>query len=94
MTKFRPSNGTEGLMFMERNCFLCIKDDEEKGIFCPLIAASMAFDKEDPRYPEEWQGEFADPRTWVCTAKEEDNDTIRPVFNRKESGVPGMGEGA
>lgn len=68
--KFRPSNGLEGDMFMERNCDRCAKDDPEKGIECPLIAASMAYEIDDPRYPVEWQGEFADPRTWVCTARE------------------------
>jgi hypothetical protein len=69
--KFRPSNGAEGDMFMERNCDQCVKDDEEKGILCPLIAASMVFEETDPRYPAEWQAEDAlDPRTWICTAKE------------------------
>ena len=71
MSKFRPSNGTEGDMFMERNCFRCIKDDEEKGILCSLIAASFKYEIDDPRYPVEWQGDFADPQTWVCTAKKE-----------------------
>lgn len=70
--KFRPSNGAEGDMFMERNCFQCVKDEGGKGVTgvrCSLIAASMAYEKDDPRYPVEWQGEFADPRTWACTAK-------------------------
>lgn len=72
MKPFRPSNGSEGEMFMERNCFICIKDDPEKDILCPLIAASMACEIDDPGYPQEWQCEDQiDPRTWVCTAKED-----------------------
>jgi hypothetical protein len=67
--KFRPSNGAEGDIFMERNCFQCVKDDPQKDLFCPLIAASFKYEKDDPHYPLEWQGEFADPRTWICTAK-------------------------
>lgn len=71
--KFRPSNGSEGDMFMERNCFQCAQDEGGngvRGVRCSLIAASMAYDKDDPRYPAEWVAEdVLDPRTWVCTAK-------------------------
>jgi hypothetical protein len=56
--KYRPSNGTEGDIFQERWCELCTKDeaarrgDYENG--CPIIAAALAWDVDDPDYPGEW----------------------------------------
>ena len=56
---YRPANGTEGEYFMERFCYRCKRDqkfqetqDGEDG--CPIILASMAYDVDDPKYPEEW----------------------------------------
>lgn len=53
-TPHRPSNGTEGDMFAARWCRHCTKDDYEAGMYCPIIAASMAFDVDDEGYPPEW----------------------------------------
>lgn len=52
MQKYRPSNGTEGMLFMEYWCFKCERDKHED---CPLLANTFAYDVNDPRYPEEWQ---------------------------------------
>lgn len=50
---YRPSNGTEGEMFMERFCDRCAIDGEHpQG--CEILAASFAFDPRDERYPKEW----------------------------------------
>ena len=38
---YRPSNGTEGMMFIERWCDNCIKDNQEEEIFCPVLGKSF-----------------------------------------------------
>lgn len=68
-TKYRPSNGSEGDMFMERWCFRCTKDDPDRGVYCPIIAATMALDVEDDGYPEEWTYKGGQP---CCTAFDRD----------------------
>jgi len=65
---YRPSNGVEGEMFMERFCFRCAKDAAfQNGIgdSCPIAAATMIYDEDDPKYPPEWIEEDGYPR---CTA--------------------------
>jgi hypothetical protein len=49
--KYRPSNGTEGEQFMCAWCFECERDKEQN---CPILAATMALDEDDPNYPVEW----------------------------------------
>ena len=54
---YRPSNGTEGDMFMERFCFNCVHDgytEETPEAGCELIIRSMAYKTSDPDYPKEW----------------------------------------
>jgi len=61
--KYRPSNGTEGDMFMYQYCRRCRKYDN-----CDLVSLSILHDVDDPEYPEEWQyGENGQP---VCTELE------------------------
>ena len=38
---YQPSNGTEGMMFMERWCDLCTKDNEAEEIFCDILTQSF-----------------------------------------------------
>lgn len=47
---YRPSNGSEGDMFMERWCEYCEKDAKQG---CPILAASFSYDADEPEYPEE-----------------------------------------
>ena len=73
---YRPSNGTEGVIFMDAWCSKCAKDAEMNGTvrsgdakpeqLCPIIAATMAYDEDDPKYPREWQYDASDHP--VCTA--------------------------
>jgi hypothetical protein len=68
--KFRPSNGTEGDMFIDQNCAKCIHEPDSSGEWCDIFGRANAFEIDDPRYPTEWQCEDKlDPRTWVCTAR-------------------------
>lgn len=51
--KYRPSNGTEGDIFMCKFCYQCIYDNNDD-VLCDLIMASMEFDVNEKGYPEEW----------------------------------------
>ncbi len=62
-TAYRPSNGTEGEMFMERWCYHCVHEQT-----CGIILKTLLFDVEDLEYPGEWQyGTNGQPK---CTAFE------------------------
>lgn len=61
---FRPSNGTEGELFMGCWCADCRRDGE-----CRIPTQSMVFPLGDPQYPHQWQyGPDGQPR---CTEHEE-----------------------
>lgn len=70
---YRPSNGSEGVDFMERFCFRCERDAKfqisqkaEDG--CPIVAASFMYQLDDDGYPKEWRyGKDENP---TCTAFE------------------------
>ena len=72
--KYQPSNGTEGMDFMEEYCFRCQKDakfqetgDGEDG--CPIVAKTFLYNVDDPEYPEEWT--FTADGQPTCTAFKE-----------------------
>jgi len=60
--KYRPSNGTEGEIFQSKWCNNCIHDDFEAEKFCPIMGDTMAYDFDDPKYPEEWITDKKGPR--------------------------------
>lgn len=73
---YQPSNGTEGMIFMEAWCCKCERDKhmcEGKPLdecsdaeTCQIIANTMAYKPGDPEYPKEWIiGEDGQP---CCTA--------------------------
>lgn len=65
---YRPSNGTEGRMFMAEWCWKCARD---AGHNCAILARTLALDEDDPEYPKEWikQADDADcPGSARCTA--------------------------
>ena len=61
--KYRPSNGTEGMMFMEHFCERCSKEPD-----CEIIGKTMVYDETDEEYPGEWTFDHGQP---CCTAFEE-----------------------
>lgn len=70
---YRPSNGTEGMIFTDAYCDRCEKDalyresnDGKDG--CPLLANSMLYEVGEEGYPTEWK--FGEDRTPTCTAFE------------------------
>lgn len=79
---YRPSNGTEGDIFMTAFCYRCRKDTTQSP--CEIIARTMAYDELDPNYPKEWRRQVDDdswPGTAECTAFEpgEVIDSAHPV---------------
>ena len=54
---YRPSNGMEGMMFMEQFCDRCVSDKafrEGTGDSCEIVCNTLVYDTEDPEYPKEW----------------------------------------
>lgn len=64
---YRPSNGTEGMLFTDRFCDRCTKDDGEE-LLCPILTATLIHAPGEEDYPPEWIEGDAGPR---CTAFEE-----------------------
>lgn len=65
--KFQPCNGTHGDCFRSAWCDQCVKhphDMDAKGQ-CFILLSTMAWNIDDPEYPEEWQYKDGEP---VCTA--------------------------
>ena len=69
--KYRPSNGTEGMIFCEHFCDQCIHEkfnhtmnDVDKK--CDILSATMLYDIDDPEYPSEWT--YDDQGHATCTA--------------------------
>lgn len=93
---YRPSNDTEGMMFMEHWCDRCARDaatrngKPEHG--CPILAATLAFDVDDPDYPNAWIRQANDtewPGTARCTefvpAEELSNRARRAWATRRKN---------
>lgn len=66
---FRPSNGTEGMMFDDAVCAKCVNDAQhritQKG-GCTILGRAMAFNTTDDGYPPEWR--FNDEGWPTCLA--------------------------
>lgn len=63
---FRPSNGTEGMIFEERYCFKC-----NKFLTCTIFEDAQDYDIGDPEYPKELVYLNEKP---TCTAFEDLNN--------------------
>ena len=65
--KYRPSNGTEGDMFMSQFCHKCIKfpHSPESVRQCGIYFKTMCYTLADKKYPHQWQIKEDGP---VCTA--------------------------
>lgn len=66
MEKYRPSNGTEGDSFIATYCEKCIYYQD--GVGCPILFATMLYDKDDTAYPPYWVETDEGPE---CTLWEE-----------------------
>ena len=65
--KWRPSNGTEGYLFMDAFCKNCTKDKDNN---CQIIWLSMRFNTNDDEYPIQWQ--YSEDGQPTCTEFELD----------------------
>jgi hypothetical protein len=74
---YRPSNGTEGMIFMDEHCDKCFHDRNED---CEIIVASMLYDTNEPEYPKEWRYISNNP---TCTKflrwRDDGNDPDEPI---------------
>jgi hypothetical protein len=50
MEKYKPSNGAEGMFFMEIFCFRC---KHYEG--CDILNRTLVYNTTDAEYPDEWQ---------------------------------------
>ena len=55
---YRPSNGTNGMIFDNLWCSRCQHDaawrEDENDKPCDILSRSFAYKIEDPKYPTEW----------------------------------------
>ena len=81
---YRPSNGTEGMMFDDRFCDRCKRDakyrrtgDGADG--CRILLYVGAYQVHEPQYPKEWVVNLHDPvgLTARCTAFQFDDPNGR-----------------
>lgn len=80
---YRPSSGTEGMVFMDDWCASCDRDaafrrDPDRNPGCDIIARTMALKETDPRYPTEWI--YDENGSACCTAwckEEKDGEAPR-----------------
>jgi hypothetical protein len=84
LSPYRPSNGTEGEIFMSAWCAKCVRDrarregDPFEG--CDIITMTMAFDIDHPSYPEAWvQDDDGTPSCLEFTAENEADQPIDPA---------------
>jgi hypothetical protein len=55
---YRPSNGTEGMVFVRRFCARCVKESEDYP--CDIRRRALVFQIGEPQYPTEWIAEDGD----------------------------------
>lgn len=72
--KYRPSNGTEGAIFMSQYCFTCKKCgmDEDSDIPpCQILGRTFGYSIDEPEYPSEWT--YNDQGDPICSAYVNEN---------------------
>ncbi|WP_417216540.1 hypothetical protein [Alcanivorax sp.] len=78
--KWRPSNGTEGEMFIASQCDGCKRWN---GGDCKILLKTMFFDVEDEDYPPEWcYGDDGQPK---CAAFREKSPKQKAVYRCKQT---------
>lgn len=67
MKPYRPSNGTEGMWFVDKYCMNCINcnPDPEGEKQCEILARAMGYSFDDEEYPKDWVYKGNEP---ICTS--------------------------
>lgn len=79
---YRPSNGTEGMIFQETYCERCAKYRCGK---CAILERTMFYNLGDPNYPTQWQ--YDERRRPFCAAfleKSEQKKMLMLTRRRKQ----------
>jgi len=81
---YRPSNGTEGEIFMSQWCARCSRDRarREGDAFdgCEIIFLTMAYDVDDPSYPKAWvQDDDGAPSCLEFAGEDADDQPLDPL---------------
>lgn len=81
---YRPSNGVDGSIFMDRWCRRCEKDAAYRhtgdgALGCPLIVRAYLYDEVHAEYPKEWIADDGLGTNARCTAFSEPP----PVHDRR-----------
>lgn len=84
---FRPSNGTEGMIFYESFCYQCRHQhpSPEHDLQCrDILLLTLLYETNDVEYPKEWI--FSDDGWPICTkwekwdwSKDDDGNWIEPI---------------
>ncbi len=67
---YRPSNGTEGMMFEEQNCYHCAAYN-----ICNIYKRTWLYDLKDPKYPKQWVHD--DQGRPMCTSYYDKDKVVR-----------------
>ncbi len=59
MKKYRPSNGTEGMIFIAQFCETCVNEEfmhtqDDKSVKCGILSLTYICNLDHPKYPSEW----------------------------------------
>lgn len=67
MKKYKPSNGTEGMVFTDQFCMQCTHCDPDPSgdKQCDILLRTLIYEVDEPEYPEEWIYKDGVP---TCTA--------------------------
>lgn len=87
-TLYRPSNGTEGCGFYEDWCTHCQHDKPmsegkdfqicDAGDVCQIIADTLFYDVDDPKYPSEWTWQNGCPTCSKFLSVDDETPRITP----------------
>jgi len=87
--KYRPSNGTEGMDFMDKFCDRCWKEESyrrtQKGTGCKILCKTMVYDINDPEYPEEWT--YDEDGNPTCTEFESVEEVMKRIKEKREQTI-------
>jgi len=70
---YRPSNGTEGEIFIENWCGDCAMSET-----CTIVAFTMSLTESHPDYPREWMyGDDGQPKCTAHRTVDQETGTVR-----------------